>query len=68
MVKKMNNLLIKKIIRYKLNAADVILDWMPLKKAEKIKNFGKIILEELNEHSNSSTKRESSSNKSIEIL
>jgi hypothetical protein len=68
MVKKMNKLLIKKFIRYKLNAADVILDWMPLNKAEKIKDFGKIILDELNEHSNSSTKKERSTNKSIEIL
>lgn len=64
----MNRLLIKKLIKYKLNAADVIIDWIPLNKAKKIKDLGKIILEELNECSNTSIKKEKNSNKSIEIL
>ena len=68
MVKKMNRLLIKKLMRYKLKAADIILYWMPLNKAKKIKDLGKIILEELNKCSNTSIKKEQDSNKSIEIL
>jgi hypothetical protein len=68
MVKKMNRLLIKKFIQYKLKAVDVILGWIPSNKSKKIIDLSKIILEELNECSNTSIKKEQNSNKSIEIL
>lgn len=45
----MNEALIKKLIKYKLCAADAILGSMPPKVSDEIRSFGRVVLEGLNE-------------------
>lgn len=45
----MNEEFIKKVINCKLNAAEAILDCLPPKVSQEIKQLGKIILEEVSE-------------------
>jgi hypothetical protein len=45
----MNEVLIKELVKFKLNAADALLDSMPSKVSEEIRSFGKVILESVNE-------------------
>ena len=48
----MNKALIKGLIKYKLNAADTIVNSLPPKISEEIKNFSRVILESVNESCN----------------
>jgi hypothetical protein len=45
----MNEMLIKNLIKYKLNIVESIIDTLPEKMSEDAKNLGKIILEGVNE-------------------
>ncbi|MGE5630900.1 MAG: hypothetical protein ACM3TR_07360 [Caulobacteraceae bacterium] len=45
----MNEALIKKVIKYKMDIAGEIVDCLPLKVSEEIKNLGRIVIEGLNE-------------------
>jgi hypothetical protein len=46
----MDEELINKLIKYKLNAAGKIVDRMPEKVSAEIKDFGRVILESVNEN------------------
>ncbi len=46
----MNEKIIKKLIRYKMNTAAKILDHLPSSISEEIKDTGRIILESINEN------------------
>ena len=45
----MNEALIRSIIKYKLNIADSIINSLPTKISEDVKNLSKIVLESVNE-------------------
>lgn len=45
----MNEALIKKLIKYKLDAASTIIDHLPPDMSEEIRSMGRVILENLNE-------------------
>jgi hypothetical protein len=45
----MNEVLIKELVKLKLNAADAIISNLPPKVSEEIKSLGRIILESVNE-------------------
>ncbi|MCQ1529039.1 MULTISPECIES: hypothetical protein [Lutispora] len=45
----MNEALIKELIKYKLNAANAIVNSMPPKAAEEIRSFSRIIMEGIEE-------------------
>lgn len=45
----MNEILIKELIKCKLNAASTIIGHLPPETAEEIRSFGRVILESLNE-------------------
>jgi hypothetical protein len=47
----MNELLVRNLIRYKLNAAEAIVERLPLEISKEIKALGRVILESLNEGS-----------------
>lgn len=45
----MNEALIRELLKYKLNAADIIINSLPSKISGEIKNLGRVILESVNE-------------------
>lgn len=47
----MNELLVKCLIKYKLNAAEIMVDRLPSEISKEIKVLGRVILESLNESS-----------------
>jgi hypothetical protein len=46
----MKQALIKKVVKYKLHAARMLVDCLPPKASEQIKDFGRVILEGINEN------------------
>lgn len=53
----MNELIMKKLIKYKLNAAEAIVEHLPLEISKEIKVLGRVILESLNESSQEMNKQ-----------
>ncbi len=54
----MNEALIKKLVQVKLDVAEEILEHLPSKQAEEVRDLGKIVLESLNDYANSSEKKD----------
>lgn len=62
----MNEVLIKKVIAYKLNMANSILELLPEKVSKEVTTLRKVILESLNENFQEKTSAKDSSTKSTE--
>ena len=48
----MNETIIKEVIKFKLQAAETLVDCLPTKVSEEIKDLGRIILQSVNENMN----------------
>jgi hypothetical protein len=64
----MNELLVRNLIRYKLNAAEAIVERLPLEISEEIEALGRVILECLNEGSQEMKKQPDKKSKPLDNI
>ncbi|MBC7961167.1 MAG: hypothetical protein H7X94_15005 [Vallitaleaceae bacterium] len=64
----MNEVLVKKIIKYKLDRANALMDLLPAKVSEEVKSFGKVLLETMNENFSEEARNQTKPDKSPEGL
>lgn len=64
----MNELLVRNLIRYKLNAAEAIVERLPLEISEEIEALGRVFLESLNEGSQEMKKQPDKKSKPLDNL
>lgn len=64
----MNKTLIKEVIKYKLHAAELLVDCLPPETSKHIKNLSRLILDGANEHCQSGSNTSVTKTKSKEKL